>query len=109
VNRYYFALWFGILVGVGGQMLLKAGATAPDFVSQLMDWHTLVGLAFYGMATVGYLIAIRRIPLSVAFPSISLSYVVVMIIGGIVFGEAVTVAKIAGVALIGVGVWVLNR
>jgi multidrug transporter EmrE-like cation transporter len=32
-----------------------------------------------------------------------------MIIGGIVFGEAVTVAKIAGVVLIGVGVWVLNR
>ena len=74
-----------------------------------MDWHTLVGLGLYGVTSVGYLIAIRRIPLSVAFPSISLSYVVVMIIGGIVFGEAVTVAKIAGVVLIGVGVWVLNR
>ena len=109
MNRYYLALWLGILTGVGGQMLLKAGASAPDFFAQLLDWHTLVGLGFYGAATVCYLIAIRRIPLSVAFPSISLSYIVVVIIGGIVFGEAVTVAKIAGVVLIGVGVWVLNR
>jgi small multidrug resistance pump len=109
VNRHYFALWFGILAGVGGQMLLKAGAGAPSFMAQLVDWHTVIGLGLYGLATVGYLIAIRRIPLSVAFPSISLSYIVVMIIGGIVFGEAITVAKIAGVVLIGVGVWVLNR
>jgi multidrug transporter EmrE-like cation transporter len=109
VNRYYLALWLSILMGVINQMLLKAGTRAPDFAAQLMDWHTLVGLGLYGAASVGYLIAIQRIPLSVAFPSISLSYVVVMIIGGIVFGEAVTVAKIAGVVLIGVGVWVLNR
>ncbi|HLG45163.1 MAG TPA: EamA family transporter [Reyranella sp.] len=109
MNKHYFSLWLGILTGVGGQMLLKAGAGAPDFVAQLTDWHTLIGLGLYGAATVCYLIAIRRIPLSVAFPSISLSYIVVMIIGGIVFGEAVTVAKIAGVVLIGVGVWVLNR
>jgi small multidrug resistance pump len=109
VNRHYVALWLGILMGVGGQMLLKAGAGAPNFMAQLVDWHTLIGLGLYGAATVGYLIAIRRIPLSVAFPSISLSYIVVMIIGGIVFGEALTVAKIAGVVLIGVGVWVLNR
>ena len=109
MNRYYLALWLSILTGVGNQMLLKAGAGAPDFVAQLMDWHTLAGLGLYGVTSVGYMIAIRRIPLSVAFPSISLSYVVVMIIGGIVFGEAVTVAKIAGVVLIGVGVWVLNR
>lgn len=109
MNRYYLALWLSILMGVCNQMLLKAGAGAPDLVAQLMDWRTLAGLGLYGVTSVGYMIAIRRIPLSVAFPSISLSYVVVMIIGGIVFGEAVTVAKIAGVVLIGVGVWVLNR
>lgn len=109
MNRHHLALWLSILTGVGGQLLLKAGAEAPDFVAQLMDWHTVVGLGLYGVATVCYLIAIRRIPLSVAFPSISLSYIVVMIIGGIVFGEAVTVAKVGGVVLVGVGVWVLNR
>ena len=109
MNKHYFSLWLGILTGVGGQMLLKAGASAPDFAAQLVDWHTLVGLALYGAATVCYLIAIRRIPLSVAFPSISLSYIVVLLIGGIVFGEAVTTGKVAGIVLIGAGVWVLNR
>jgi len=33
---YYVALAIGILAGIAGQMLLKAGADAPDFVSQLM-------------------------------------------------------------------------
>ena len=33
---YYVALGIGILAGIGGQILLKAGADAPDFVSQLL-------------------------------------------------------------------------
>ena len=32
---YYVALAVGILAGIAGQMLLKAGADAPDFVSQI--------------------------------------------------------------------------
>ena len=33
---YYVALAIGILAGIAGQLLLKAGADAPDFVSQLL-------------------------------------------------------------------------
>ena len=38
---YYVALGIGILAGIAGQMLLKAGADAPDFTSQLMRPSTL--------------------------------------------------------------------
>jgi small multidrug resistance pump len=102
-------MWLGIVIGVGGQMLLKAGAGAPDLMAQMTDWRTLVGLALYAAATLCYMVAIRRIPLSIAFPSISLSYIVVLAFGAIVFGEAVTIGKIGGIAMISAGVWVLNR
>ena len=108
-SLHYASLWLGILIGVGGQMLLKAGAGAPDFQAQMLGWRTLAGLALYGAATVCYMVAIRRIPLSVAFPSISLSYVAVLGFGAIVFGETITIGKIGAIVLIGAGVWVLNR
>ncbi len=47
---YYVALGIGILAGIGGQVLLKAGADAPDFVSQVLRPSTLCGLALYGSA-----------------------------------------------------------
>ena len=38
---YYVALGIGILTGIGGQMLLKAGADAPDFVGLMTDADSL--------------------------------------------------------------------
>ncbi|HTE36808.1 MAG TPA: EamA family transporter, partial [Reyranella sp.] len=86
-----------------------AGAGTPDIWVQLLDWRTLTGLGLYGAATACYMVAIRRIPLSVAFPSISLSYIVVLGFGAIVFGEPITIVKIGAIILIGAGVWMLNR
>lgn len=109
MRLHYAALWLGIVIGVGGQWMLKAGAGAPDVMSQLLAPATLVGLVFYGAATVCYMIAIRRIPITVAFPSISVSYVVILAMGVIVFGESLTVGKVVGTALIMSGVWMLNK
>jgi small multidrug resistance pump len=105
----YIYLWLGTVIGVGGQWLLKAGAGAPELVSQLLSPMTFAGLVLYGAATVCYLIAIRRIPITVAFPSISLSYIVILAMGVMVFGESLSVGKIAGTVLIMGGVWLLNR
>ena len=105
----YIYLWSGIVIGVGGQWLLKAGAGAPDLVSQLLSVSTILGLGFYGVSAICYLVAIRRIPITVAFPSISMSYIVILAMGIFVFGESLTPGKIAGTALIMGGVWLLNR
>ena len=58
---YYVALGIGILAGIGGQILLKAGADAPDFFSQLMRPSTIAGLALYGSAAFLYIIALRKL------------------------------------------------
>ena len=106
---YYVALAIGILTGIGGQLLLKAGADAPDFVSQLLRPSTLCGLALYGSAAFLYLIALRKIPVSVAFPSVSLSYAIVAVLGHFLFGEPFGIKQIGGIVLIMGGVVLINQ
>ncbi len=109
MTPYYVALGIGILAGIGGQILLKAGADAPDFISQILRPSTLCGLALYGSAAFLYIIALRKIPVSVAFPSVSVSYALVAILGHFVFGEPFGLKQIGGLALIMGGVILINQ
>jgi len=59
---YYVVLGVGILAGIAGQMLLKAGADAPTLVTQILRPSTLCGLALYGSAAFLYIFALRTIP-----------------------------------------------
>ena len=106
---YYVALGIAILAGLGGQLLLKAGANAPELMSQLLRPSTLCGLALYGFSAVLYIIALRKIPVSVAFPSVSLSYALVAILGHLLFCEPFGVRQIVGIALIMGGVGLINQ
>ena len=106
---YYVVLGIGILAGIAGQLLLKAGADAPDFVSQLLRPSTLAGLALYGSAAFLYIIALRKIPVSVAFPSVSLSYAIVAVLGHFLFGEPFGIKQIGGIVLIMGGVVLINQ
>lgn len=106
---YYVALAIGIVAGIGGQVLLKLGADAPDFVSQVLRPSTLTGLALYGSAAFLYIVALRKIPVSVAFPSVSLSYAIVAVLGHYLFGEPFGMKQIGGIALIVGGVVLINQ
>jgi drug/metabolite transporter (DMT)-like permease len=106
---YYVVLGMGILAGIGGQMLLKAGADAPTLVGQILRPATLIGLALYGSAAFMYIFALRRIPVSVAFPSVSLSYAVVAVMGHFLFKEPFGIKQIGGIVLIMGGVMLINQ
>jgi small multidrug resistance pump len=106
---YYVALGIGILAGIAGQILLKTGADAPDLVSQILRPSTLAGLALYGSAAFLYIIALRKIPVSVAFPSVSLSYAIVAVLGHFLFGEPFGIKQIGGIVLIMGGVVLINQ
>jgi small multidrug resistance pump len=106
---YYVALGISILAGIGGQTLLKVGSDAPDFISQVLRPSTLCGLALYGSAAFLYMLALRKIPMSVAFPSVSVSYALVAILGYFVFGEPFGLKQIGGLALIMGGVILINQ
>jgi len=107
MSIHWLVLALAIVTSMGGQTLLKAGAGADDFVAQLIDPRTMTGLVLYGGAALLYIVALRRIPMSVALPCTAISYVAAALIGHYTFGEAMGPGQIGGIALICVGVIVL--
>lgn len=108
MTPFWLALAAAICTSLVGQVLLKAGATAEGgFVAQLFRPATVVGLACYGGAALLYIVALRKIPMSVALPCTAASYVAIALIGHFAFGEALGVEKIAAIGLICGGVLLL--
>lgn len=108
----WITLAAAITTSLVGQVLLKAGASgsvaaAAGFLDQLLRWQTLIGLACYGGAALLYILALRRIPMSVALPCTAASYAVIALVGWAVFGESLGVQKLAAIALICGGVLLL--
>ena len=107
MTLYWSVLAGAICASMLGQTLLKAGSAAPSFIAQLMDWRTLVGLVVYGCASMLYIVALRRIPVSVALPSTAVSYIAIAVIGHYVFGEALGLQQMGAIGLISLGVLLL--
>jgi drug/metabolite transporter (DMT)-like permease len=106
---FYVSLVGGILLGIIGQMLLKGGAGEESIVAQYSAPQSLLGLMCYFVAAICYMFALRRIAVSVAFPAVSLSYVVVVVLGYWLYDERVGWEKLIGVGLICGGVLLVAR
>ncbi len=108
MTPYWLSLAAAISVSLIGQVLLKAGAGGEGgFLAQLFRPATMVGLVCYGGAALLYIVALRRIPMSVALPCTAASYVVIALVGHFAFGEALGPQKMMAIALISAGVVVL--
>jgi multidrug transporter EmrE-like cation transporter len=105
---HWLALAAAICTSLAGQVFLKSGAVGDGgFIAQLFRPTTMLGLVLYGGAALLYIIALRRIPMSVALPCTAASYVAVAIIGYLAFGEPLGVQKLMALVLICGGVVML--
>jgi small multidrug resistance pump len=107
---YYAALVAAVLLGVAGQVALKLGADGTKTIAmQFLHPATIIGFGIYVGASVLYMIAIKKIPISLAYPSVSISYVIVAIIAHVMWNEPFGLQQIAGLLLIGGGIVVLHQ
>jgi len=110
VAIYYVSLAGAILLGVAGQIALKSGAlAAPAGVAQFINPLTIAGLAIYVVAALCYIVALKKIPVSVAFPSVAASYAAVAIIAHLLWNEPFGWPQLAGLALIGAGILLIHQ
>ncbi len=106
----YSMLLGGILIGVLGQLLLKYGmAQQPGF--RLSDVGLLFrngavmsGFGCYGLSTLIYLSVLARLELSLAYPTVSLGYVLVIIMSRVVFKEPISGTRWLAAGIICFGV-----
>lgn len=66
--------------------------------------HVVGGLAMYGVGAVLWLAVLSRVPLSMAYPLVSLGFVFVSVLAWAVLGESLPLARMAGIACILAGV-----
>jgi multidrug transporter EmrE-like cation transporter len=100
----------GVLLNAAAQLLLKAGTNAMPLGLRLaIEPHILGGLACYVISVVVWVIALSRVPVSIAYPMLSIGYVVNAAAAWYLLGEAVTPMRIAGIGIIIAGVFVVAR
>jgi small multidrug resistance pump len=107
---YYAALAAGIILGVAGQIALKSGAVAATTIAQqFLHPYTIVGFGIYVLAALFYIVAIKRIPVSLAYPSVAISYVVVGVAAHFLWNEPFGLPQIGGIVLIASGILLLHQ
>lgn len=112
---------FGVLLNAAAQLLLKAGTNAighfafsrdnilPIGLKLAVEPHIAGGLACYVVSVVVWIMALSRVQVSIAYPMLSIGYVVNAIAAWYLFGEAVTVSRLAGIGIIIIGVYIVAR
>jgi multidrug transporter EmrE-like cation transporter len=100
----------GVLLNAGAQLLLKAGTNAmPLGLGLALEPHILGGLACYVVSVVVWVVALSRVPVSIAYPMLSIGYVVNAIAARYLLGEALTPMRLVGIGIIVLGVFVVAR
>lgn len=111
----------GVLLNATAQLALKAsvantGSIGLDPQSLLASAGSLalnawlwLGLACYVVSVVVWILALSRVDVSIAYPMLSIGYVVNAIAAWQLLGESLGPGRIAGIGIIIVGVFVLAR
>ena len=100
----------GVLLNAAAQLLLKAGTNARPLGLELaIEPHILGGLACYVVSVVVWVVALSKVPVSMAYPMLSIGYVVNAIAAWALLGEALTPMRMAGIGVIVLGVFMVAR
>lgn len=111
----------GVLLNAAAQLLLKAGTNSIGHFEFSRDnilpigWqlatepHIFGGLACYGVSVVVWIMALSRVEVSIAYPMLSIGYVVSAAAAWWLFGEAVSPTRLLGIGIIIVGVYIVAR
>jgi multidrug transporter EmrE-like cation transporter len=111
----------GVLLNAIAQLLLKAGTRAIGHFEFSManvrpiGWaiatnpYIFGGLTCYVLSVGIWILALSRVEVSMAYPMLSLGYVVNAFFGWYLFGEAVTALRLGGIGFIIIGVYLVAK
>jgi len=114
-------LMTGVLLNAGAQLLLKAGTnvlgvltltrdTWPDTLLKMAtQGYFALGIACYGLSVFVWILGLSRVPVSVAYPLLSVGYVVNAVAAYFLFGETVSPTRWLGIGCIVIGVTLVAR
>ncbi len=111
----------GVLLNAVAQLLLKAGTNAvgrfefsfdnllPVGMKFAFEPHIAGGITCYVVSVVVWIMALSRVEVSIAYPMLSLGYILNAAAAWYFFGEAVSVMRLTGMGIIIIGVYIVAR
>jgi len=111
----------GVLLNAAAQLLLKAGTNSvgafvftadnlfPVGIKLASSPYILGGLGCYAVSVVLWIMALSRVEVSLAYPMLSIGYVINAFAAWQLFGEALTAQRLVGIGTIIVGVFLVAR
>ena len=109
-----------IVFTVVGQLLIKSQAMHAGglpsawhdrfgfFLNLLFSFKIIAGLCCAVIAAFAWMLAMTRLPISVAYPMMSLTYPLVFVLGWFLFGETLSPWRVFGICLILLGIVVIS-
>jgi multidrug transporter EmrE-like cation transporter len=109
-----------ILLNAGAQLLMRSGMlrvgeveigaslikAVPRMATNIFLWLSMV---CYGISIASWMVVLSKVEVSFAYPFLSIGYVISAVIGYFFMGESITAIRIAGIAVICVGVILIAR
>lgn len=121
MNKYLPLILVGVLLNAAAQIVLKQGMrTIGTFAFSLENLipigfkvgtnpFVLLGIGFYGVSVIVWLMVLSRVQVSYAYPMLSIGYIVAALAGKAFFGEPVDLVRWMGIVTICVGVYLITR
>lgn len=113
---------FSVLLSSVAQIVLKTGMSKAEVLNAInlnlgfpiiqaiaTNYWVLGGLLLYFSSAVVWLFVLAKVDVSLAYPFVGVGFIFTMLFGYFIFGEALTVSKVTGTALIVIGVVFLTR
>lgn len=115
-----FLVLVSVLLVDVGQLFLKYGMNQignldfhagyiMTFVGIFSNVYVLIGAVLFVSSSLGWLLALSKVPLSYAYPIVSLGYVFVSVLSWMFFEENLSLLRIVGLSIIVGGVFFLSR
>lgn len=109
-------IFLSVAMSAAAQAFLKYGVGTVAIASpmatlfaMLTTPSVIIGLGLYGAGAVAWLFVLQRTPLSLAYPFVALGFVATAVIGAAIFGETLSIFRIAGIGLIILGCVIVSQ
>ncbi len=121
MNISIIYILISVVGSAAGQLFLKKGMNSmgpvtlslnqlPNVIWQMAtNLDVIIGLVIYLIGTVFWLVALSRVDLSFAYPFASIQYMIMLAAGWFMFDEKITINRLIGTAIIGIGVLFISK
>ena len=115
----FIIILIGVTLNAIGQLALKAGAKKIGYIDLHSDILLIlksafnlpifIGLFCYIASVALWVVALTRVPVSVAYPMLSIGYIIVSVLAFLLFNEVITLNKFLAMLVIIFGVYLLSQ